>query len=239
MDYRLQLLERHLFIELPEGLTLIDTGAPFSASVTGRLNWDGSDYPVYRGGYLGFTFAQLKSELGLEVRGLLGMDLLSRRSLHFSLAGEKLRVGSPLPSGWTARGYGAIPGTELPLFTARLNGLAAKVAWDTGAQFGYVTDPRFTAGLKPLPGFHDFSPLFGDLDPETSFELPVELDGHAFTEHVATAPERDHGGVSPIPMGPYLRFAGIDAVLGPGLLRTADLWIDPAGRLSALRPLTS
>ena len=32
--YKLYLLNRHLFIDLPEGRALIDTGAPFSSSTS-------------------------------------------------------------------------------------------------------------------------------------------------------------------------------------------------------------
>ncbi|GBL44193.1 hypothetical protein EMGBD4_16920 [Verrucomicrobiota bacterium] len=32
--YQLYLLNRHLFVDLPEGRALVDTGAPYSASTT-------------------------------------------------------------------------------------------------------------------------------------------------------------------------------------------------------------
>jgi hypothetical protein len=242
MKYRLHLLNRHLFLDLPEGLTLVDTGAPYSASTTGALTWEGRSIPVRQGGYLGFTFDQLSHEIGLQIKGLLGMDVLARASLHFSLGSEELQVGAPLPADTPAHPhylYMVVSGFELPLFSVRLNGHPAKVAWDTGAQFGYVADARFLAGLRPEKGFHDFSPLFGDLDPQESFEVPFELGQKSFTERVALAPEVGGGGISPLPLRPFLRQVGIDAIIGPRFLETTDLWLDPTRRLYALVPLTS
>ena len=51
--YQLYLLNRHLFIDLPEGRTLVDTGAPFSSSTTGRLTWQNQNHGVNKGGYFG------------------------------------------------------------------------------------------------------------------------------------------------------------------------------------------
>ena len=81
-----------------------------------------------------------------------------------------------------------------------LNNQPARVLWDTGAQFGYVTARRFTDGAPPRPGFTDFSPMFGDLDIPTAYTLPFTLAGHDLLEAVGPAPEIRGGGVSPVPM---------------------------------------
>jgi hypothetical protein len=61
--YKLYLLNRHLFIDLPEGRALIDTGAPFSSSTSGRLTWQNQNHGVNKGGYMGFTFDKPRSTL--------------------------------------------------------------------------------------------------------------------------------------------------------------------------------
>jgi len=101
--YKLYLLNRHLFLDLPEGRALIDTGAPFSSSTTGRLTWQNQNHGVNQGGYMGFTFDKLSAEIGVQVDALLGMDLLAQTTLLFDVAHRKLTAGDEMPAGFQAQ----------------------------------------------------------------------------------------------------------------------------------------
>lgn len=232
--YKLYLLNRHLFIDLPEGRALVDTGAPFSSSITGRLTWQNQNHGVNKGGYMGFTFDKLSAEIGVQVDALLGMDLLAQTTLLFDVAHRTLTAGDEMPAGFEAQPYELAPMSDMPLFRLKLNGQPARVLWDTGAQFGYVTDRKFVHGAKPLPGFKDFSPLFGDLDIPQSYVLTFKLAGHALHETVGEAPFVLGGGVSPVPMRTFLRALDIDAIIGPSWMPRVKVWLNPLDQTFAI-----
>jgi hypothetical protein len=232
--YRLYLLNRHLFIDLPEGRALIDIGAPFSSSTSGRLTWQNQNHGVNKGGYMGFTFDKLSAEIGAQVDALLGMDLLALTTLLFDVAHRTLTAGDEMPTGFMAQAYDHAPMSDIPLFSVTLNGQPARVLWDTGAQYGYVTDRKFVTGIKPQAGFKDFSPMFGDLNIPQSYTLPFTLAGHELLEHVGEAPCVLGGGISPVPMGPFLRALDIDAIIGPSWMPRVKVWLNPLDRTFAL-----
>ena len=232
--YKLYLLNRHLFIDLPEGRALIDTGAPFSSSTSGRLTWQNQNHGVNKGGYMGFTFDKLSAEIGAQVDALLGMDLLAQTTLLFDVAHRTLTAGDEMPSGFKAQPYELAPMSDIPLFHVELNGHPARVLWDTGAQFGYVTGKKFVAGKKAEPGFKDFSPMFGDLNIPNSYKLSFSLAGHELIETVGEAPSILGGGVSPVPMGPFLRALDIDSIIGPSWMPRVKVWLNPLDQTFAV-----
>ena len=232
--YKLYLLNRHLFIDLPEGRALIDTGAPFSSSTSGRLTWQNQNHGVNKGGYMGFTFDKLSAEIGAQVDALLGMDLLAQTTLLFDVAHRTLTAGDEMPAGFKAQPYALAPMSDIPLFHVTLNGHPARVLWDTGAQYGYVTDKKFVTGKKAAPGFKDFSPMFGDMDIPQSYTLPFVLAGHELLETVGEAPSALGGGVSPVPMSPFLRALDIDAIIGPSWMPRVKVWLNPLDQTFAV-----
>ncbi len=225
--YQLYLLNRHLFIDLPEGRALVDTGAPFSSSVTGRLTWQNRNHGVNQGGYLGFTFDKLSAEIGVQVDALLGMDLLAQTTLLFDVDRRTLTAGDEMPADFVAHRYEVAPMSDIPLLRIPLNGKPARVLWDTGAQYGYVTSDRFLERTPALPGFRDFSPMFGDLDIPASYAVPFSLAGHDLVEVLGEAPHHSSGGLSPVAMNPFLRALDIDAIIGPSWMPRVKVWLNP------------
>lgn len=232
--YKLYLLNRHLFLDLPEGRALVDTGAPMSSSTTGRLTWQNQNHGVNKGGYLGFTFDKLSAEIGVQVDALLGMDLLAQTTLLFDVAHRTLTAGDEMPAGFVPHRYQMAPMSDIPMFTLELNGHPARVLWDTGAQYGYVTDRPFFAGAPAQAGFKDFSPMFGDLPIPVSYVVPFHLAGHDLLEQVGEAPNVLGGGMAPIPMGPFLRALDIDAIIGPSWMPRVKVWLNPLDQTFAL-----
>ncbi len=232
--YKLYLLNRHLFVDLPEGRALIDTGAPFSSSKSGRLTWQNQNHGVNKGGYMGFTFDKLSAEIGVQVDVLLGMDLLAQTTLLFDVAHRTLTAGDEMPAGFKAQPYELAPMSDIPLFAVTLNGHPARALWDTGAQYGYVTGRKFLTSKKAEPGFKDFSPMFGDMDIPVSYTLPFTLAGHDLLERFGEAPDILGGGISPVPMGPFLRALDIDAIIGPSWMPRVKVWLNPMDQTFAL-----
>jgi hypothetical protein len=232
--YKLYLLNRHLFIDLPEGRALIDTGAPFSSSTSGRLTWQNQNHGVNKGGYMGFTFDKLSAEIGAQVDALLGMDLLAQTTLLFDVANRQLTAGDDIPEGFTAAAYSLVPTSDIPMLQITMNGRKALALWDTGAQYGYFVDDHFCEGLKPLPGFRDFSPMFGSLDIPKSYQVPFVVHGMDLVEHCGPTPSLTSGGISPVPMRSFLSLLNIDAIIGPSWMQRVKIWLNPIEHTIAL-----
>jgi hypothetical protein len=162
------------------------------------------------------------------------MDLLAQTTLLFDVAHRTLTAGDEMPAGFKAQAYELAPMSDIPLFHVTLNGYPARVLWDTGAQYGYVTDKKFLTGKKAAPGFKDFSPMFGDMDIPQSYVLPFVLAGHELLETVGEAPSALGGGVSPVPMSPFLRALDIDAIIGPSWMPRVKVWLNPLDQTFAI-----
>ncbi len=233
--YTLSLVNRHLFAFTVEGRILVDTGAPKSASPSGQLTWGSSVRRINKGGYQNFTFEKLSEDIGVQVDGLLGMDLLHRDTVLFDLPRSELTLGAPMPAGAQSKTYSTVIGSDIPVFATRLNGRSADVIWDTGAQFGYLTDRKFAEGVTPTDGFEDFSPLFGDIPAPESHIIPMVINGRNFTERFGLAPDSvNPSGLSPVSMRHFLRTLKIDAIIGPSWLQGVKAWIDPSKQAFAL-----
>ena len=232
--YHLYLLNRHLFIDLPEGRARIDTGAPFSASMTGRLSWQNQNHGVHRGGYMGFTFDKLSAEIGVQVDALIGMDHLAQTTLLFDVANQRLTAGDEAPAGLKVAPYSLVPTSDIPRLEVTLNGRKSRVMWDTGAQYGYITERTLAAGLPSIAGFQDFSPMFGQMDIPESFHLPFEFLDFRLVERFGVAPAQHGAGLAPVPMNTFLSLLNIDAIIGPSWMPRVKIWLNPVERTIGL-----
>ena len=215
--YQLYLLNRHLFIDLPEGRTLVDTGAPFSSSTTGRLTWQNQNHGVNKGGYFGFTFDQLSAEIGVQVDALLGMDHLAQTTLLFDVTHRTLTAGDEMPAGFVARPYELAPMSDIPLFTVTLNGQPARVLWDTGAQYGYVLRREFAECGEDDGAIEDYNPIMGKIH-SPAWRVPVDMHGVQFQERV---------GVLTGMFAGMLGMVGVDAIVGCSWMPSRRVWFMP------------
>ena len=124
--------------------------------------------------------------------------------------------------------------SDIPMLRITMNGRKALALWDTGAQYGYFVDDRFCEGLKPLPGFRDFSPMFGSLDIPTSYHIPFAVHGVDLVEHCGPTPSLASGGLSPVPMRSFLSLLNIDAIIGPSWMQRVKIWLNPIEHTIAL-----
>ena len=214
----LYILRKHLFADTAEGRTLIDTGAPYTASRTGRLSWGGSSHEVRKGGYLGFNFDNLSANIGAQVDALVGLDLLSGSAMHFDMIKGTLELGVTTPSeGSFAIDTGMM---GMPVVSTRLNGHAAQAIFDTGAQYGYVMDAKFGDEGFRTGTFKDFHPIMGDLEPTDAWKLPFTLGEEKVDDIFGLAPD-----VMKLSVGTF----GFDAIFGPSWMPGRSTWLDPKG----------
>lgn len=214
----LYILRKHLFADTAEGRTLIDTGAPYTASRTGRLSWGGTSHEVRKGGYLGFNFDSLSANIGAQVDALVGLDRLSDTPMHFDLVSGRLEFGVATPAeGAFSVDTGAM---GMPVVNIRLNGQPAKSIFDTGAQYGYVMDEKYGDEVHRTETFEDFSPILGDLRPTDAWKLGFKLGSESV---------EDVFGLAPDMMRMTLGTFGFDAIFGPSWMPGRSTWLDLKG----------
>jgi hypothetical protein len=135
-------------VDMPGGLTLLDTGSPVSIEAPGFL----TEY------------------IGEEVARLMGMDELQGRLLIDGLR-RRVTFGAPAAAGHRTqlrRGPGG-----LPLVRVRIGARHAQAVLDTGAQLSYAPADVVAGGSAPERR-RDFLPGFGTFETDTAI-LPVRV----------------------------------------------------------------
>lgn len=158
-------VNNHIIIEENGHNILVDTGSPLSFHPSGNLVF-GEEFPVSHT-YLGVTPQYLSDNVGYEIHGLLGMDIINRMPVTFNLEegfvlfddeAEYTNAFEMYPLGPSAMGLVAIK--------ISVNNRRAKMIVDTGAPISYIA-PGFVEGLESVGMMDDFHPSIGNFQTET------------------------------------------------------------------------
>jgi hypothetical protein len=171
--HRLALVKGHLFVELDDGLWLLDTGAPRSMG-NGRTVTVAEVTVPLQPAYLGVSLTQLRKWVGVDFSGLLGLDVLGR-----------LDAVLDLPAGtvtFSKRPDLAVDGTVVsvrnrgvPTLTGWVRGRPRPWLLDTGAQLSYFLPRKDDLSVLPFAGkARDFFPVVGEYTVDT-YRVPVTL----------------------------------------------------------------
>ncbi|MFY8053424.1 MAG: hypothetical protein ACOVP2_12455 [Armatimonadaceae bacterium] len=224
-EYLLYERENHLFVHLPEGPFLVDTGSPLSFGTTGTITFAGETSPLReRAGMLGMNISMstIRKLVSGPCSGLLGMDILSKFPLRFSLRADALLVGD---AAFSERGTDLASATVMgvPMIGIHSRGRDVRAIFDTGAQYGYVMQHNLVDGLAVTGHISDYNPLLGDISSD-SWSLPYQL----LDENGAEIGSIVHETVGFLDAG-LLGLIGADAIIGWHLLESVDLMMVPAG----------
>ena len=217
----LQLRDGHVFVELGGELWLLDTGAPTSFGTSRRLSVAGEQFNLGTS-YLSLTAATLSQFVGVPCVGLLGADVLGRFDHIFDTAGGQLSISTAelSHSGQTVR-FDEFMG--IPIVSARVGSSDYRMFFDTGAQISYFQDDSLTE--FPAAGrVTDFYPGVGQFQTDTH-EVPVSLDGVAFTLRCGTLP-----GL----LGMTLMMADTEGIVGNAILANRTVGYFPRRRMMVL-----
>ena len=126
---------------------------------------------------LGDTYGDLDTEtlsyhIGIEVSGLIDVDILNKFNILFDLSFEVIRLSKEeLLMEGTAVPMNQFMG--IPVIEVEINGVMQKMFFDTGAQISYWQDAAL--GIFPSNGkVTDFYPGFSEFETETyRLELSV------------------------------------------------------------------
>lgn len=194
--HRLVYLANHMFVDLPEGRFLVDTGSPASFGETRTASYGGVERPIPRnvvpGNLVPGNLVQpnlaplsvkslagldLEARIGARLRGVLGMDLLATDTVLWDGPRGRAIVRPSAPPAEAVRVELTVAG-GVPLVEACVGGggsggssRCGRWIFRTGAQCSY-----FREGSDLTLGDPDGE--FEDVVPELSSEQGA--DGHPF-----------------------------------------------------------
>lgn len=203
-EYRLELVNKHLTINTPSGRLLIDTGSPLSFHKDASIEICGNRYDTATN-LLQADADYLTDNVGVELSGLVGMDILSRYAVLIDIPSNKIVFGyegetEEIPSFSVIGGYAGI--------ILDIDGESRSVLVDTGAPVAYISN-RLTEGLTPSGETTDFSPMTMSLFTTPLFNMRVDAAGHSFDTQFGHLPNMLQMSIS---------LLGIDGVIGYDLL---------------------
>lgn len=206
-SFELSFSNGHLFVTLPEGTFLLDTGAPQSFGECGTIAVAGSEFRL-QPGFMGLTADKLSGFVSKPVAGLLGADVLNRFDILIDVPRREVSfTDSPLD----LQGQ-SIPlrfALGVPILQASIGGQPTSLFFDTGAQVSYWQD-ELLASFPSAGTISDFYPGFGDFTTET-FMAPCTI---------GTVQCDIRCGQLPGLLGMTLSLAGTEGIIGNEILLT-------------------
>ena len=217
--------ENHLFMQLPEGPFLVDTGSPMSFGTTGSISFGDETVQLReRAGMLGMNISMttIRKLVTGPCSGLLGMDVFGKHTIRFCLRAGELHIDDvdDANSGTVLASAAAM---GVPMIGIHSRGTDLRALFDTGAQYGYALNRDLVSGLDVVDHISDYNPLLGDISSD-AWRLPYQLIG----EDGQLASPLMHETVGYLEAG-LLSLLSADAIIGWHLLEGVDLVMRPDG----------
>lgn len=210
--YDLQIQNGHLLFDAGNGLVIIDTGSPSSFHEDGQISFSGSNYPVDTS-YI-VTAQYLSERLGVEIKGLLGMDIISHNPILIDVPNKKLVAGAEMQVENIGAGnfMGAI------MINLNISGVPTRLLLDTGAWISYL-DPSLTSNHDVIRTEMDFSPVTGI---NSEFTTPI----YRVNTIIGGNEEQLEYGNLPTMLNMAISLTGAKGIIGYELLSRKAVYIN-------------
>lgn len=202
--------KRHLLLKDHRENLVIDTGSPVSFHEDGVIELGDCKMNVQKSfqGIVGPRY--LSEKLGIEVKGLLGMDFMEKHTTVFNTKkfGGFISFddqGFPDADAMGSFSVGGCPGIVM-----KVNGMNARMLVDSGANLSYI-DNRFVRDAPFVGQREDFSPMLGTgVFATDTYEIPC---------HIGCGNHKDKDvnvvfGLPPTMIGALLWQNKVDGVIG-------------------------
>jgi hypothetical protein len=159
MTFPLFFHDGHPLVQFSPDLILLDTGSPLSFHDTAILRWMGTDHPAKQS-MMGVDMTRLRQMLGLQITGLMGMDIIGKYSVVFDYPSMQVHFeDDPLRMDGTILPLSTF--MDVPMTRVEILGAERPMYLDTGAKLSYI-DAALTAGRTPDGHEDDFHPSVGN-----------------------------------------------------------------------------
>jgi hypothetical protein len=215
---------RHMFVDLPEGRWLVDTGSPLSFGDTGSITWAGHRRSIARRlGPIGME--QIRPHVDCPVVGLIGLDILNESESCWDGPAGQFHIGPrPVAADAVVMPFESVMG--VPVIRVSVGGNALRCIFDTGAQYGYLLTESIARTGVPDGAISDFNPILGAIS-SGAWKLEVQAQGLRFVERFGVL-----GGAGAM----SLSMMSIDGIVGCSWLPGCTVWYRPGDGSIAIRP---
>ena len=218
LEYTIKLVHNHILIDDGQKL-ILDTGSPLSFHKYGKISIEENTIAVSQS-LPGINSSYLTNNIGCEIHGLLGMDILKQHPVLISLKDGFMffdddNFDNTFLSANNSQKMGGLIGVEIIL-----NGRKARMIVDSGAPISYVNN-SYTNGTKSKYIKSDFSPYIGKFQ-TVIYDCAVDL-------LVNQKCIMEFGSPPPV-LKTMLRQLNVDGILGVELFKRFRLHIR-GGRL--------
>lgn len=207
-EFKITKCDNYLLINNNGKIMLLDTGAPFTVSRTGKLNFLGENVTTTKN-FFGVTAEGLSINVGTHIDVLLGADILSKYSILIRAKSDTIAFTKKvLDIGGATFPFENLAG--VPIINFNFHNRSCKGFLDTGAPISYVK-PEMTAGYDSLGEHPDFFPLYGEFTTPT-YQIPVTISGKPFNAIFGKLPDDLH-----------LIPQGLDGIIGYDFFNSFDV----------------
>lgn len=158
-EYKIELFEGHVLINVDEKKYLIDTGSQITLSKESNIKLADKIYSDVMSNFLGLNIDEIEKLLGRQIDGLIGADILSDFIVTFDLINMILVLSDQINyEGRNSFELGFVMG--IPIINCFINKKSVKLIIDTGAHLSYL-NPELTNNEQPVGKKRDFHPMIG------------------------------------------------------------------------------
>ena len=199
----------HLIVSINGRTALVDTGCPVTLGVGEPLTIGDTTVPLHED-FCGITVESIAEPVGYPLDLVIGMDLLGRFTVTFSMASGEIVLADGCDEVGEALNVGSWFG--VPTIPIRVGAREIDVIFDTGAPTSYLSASFLEEG-EFVETRTDFYPLKGTFDVDV-FRVPAKVGSLDTNLEFAAM-----NGV----MADMLESNGMPGILGTEILRYRDV----------------
>lgn len=197
---------------------LVATGSPTTIHITRQFQFMGQMHQVVTQ-YNNTDIPILQRWIHPKMTTMLGMDIMSKCSVFFDLAGGMIRFDDMKPCHLFSRPFGIRTDRGVPVLQAIVNGHKIEAYLESAAKVSYLRK-TLIGDREPSGVQSDFFPGYGNFDTKT-WKLPTSVEAYDCEVEY---------GVLHHPLSTLLEGAGPKGILGIDFLRQFKVCLDVRNR---------
>jgi len=223
--YDLILQEGHPLIQTDGQTLVLDTGNPASFAENRNISIADRDFPCGKNMMM-VDCAYLSRQLGCEIHGMIGNDILKQFCIKFDYANKSVHF-SPV-SIEPAEGAAQLPLTlimDVPSVSMSVEGTQLNCFVDTGAKLGYMPE-ELCQGRQQQGVVNDFFPMVGEFQTRT-YRLDSSIGDQSFSGTYGNLPAM---------LNFTLSMVGIEGIVGYDFFSRFCVTLDQPNNMLYLSP---
>ncbi|CAF3117305.1 unnamed protein product [Rotaria socialis] len=172
--FDVKFLDGHIIVGINKFEYIVDTGSPVSFGRATTICINGKSFPIFDGGLHGITADSISTLSGLQVDGLIGMNILANFDIQFTRK-QITFSNSPLfqtDKAITVPIVAAVMG--IPIILLSIAQKNRRIFFDTGAKLSYLSDDLLVG--NSIGEVDDFYPSIGAYKTKV-YKIDVAING--------------------------------------------------------------